>query len=276
MVDLPGLSSASPIGFLAALGMLRVLTEDRGHAVRLAWRNGRAVLAGLEPADAVEELATNMAGRAEAVEFTWADTTRKIAPEQYRDAVARAGDDRRVLAFLAGCGTDAVLREGNVAGTLMDMTSGKQMLLRDLRRLASQVNRQSLEIALLGGPYAFQSPWGLDPVSLRSRATEAESPTKSDPPGKPGLTWLAFEAIPLHPVVPVSATRARTTGWRYKPNLAYVWPLWDKPLTLDEVALLRTLPVEKLANRPGVTEVWASEQRMNGKYPWLFPAQRER
>lgn len=24
------------------------------------------------------------------------------------------------------------------------------------------------------------------------------------------------------------------------------------------------------------SEVWASEQRMNGKYPWLFSAQRER
>ena len=82
MVDLPGLSGASPIGFLAALGMLRVLTEDRGHAVRLAWRNGRAVLAGLEPADAIEELAANMTGRAEAVELPWADTTRKSAPEQ--------------------------------------------------------------------------------------------------------------------------------------------------------------------------------------------------
>ena len=77
-------------------------------------------------------------------------------------------------------------------------------------------------------------------------------------------------------VVPVSATRARTTGWRYKPSLAYVWPLWDKSLTLDEVALLRTLPVEKLVNRPGVTEVWASEMRVNGKYPWLSPARRER
>lgn len=35
-------------------------------------------------ADAIEELAANMAGRAEVVEFTWADPTRKIAPDQYR------------------------------------------------------------------------------------------------------------------------------------------------------------------------------------------------
>lgn len=101
--------------------------------MRLAWRNGRAVLAGLEPTDAIEELAANMTGRAEAVGPTWANTTRKIAPEQYRDAVARAGDDRRALAFLAGWGTDAVLHEGNIVGTRMDMTSGNQKLPRDLR-----------------------------------------------------------------------------------------------------------------------------------------------
>jgi hypothetical protein len=90
------------------------------------------------------------------------------------------------------------------------------------------------------------------------------------------LIWLAFEAIPFHPVVPVSATRVRTVGWRIGGGaMAYVWPLWDKPVTLDEVILLRTLPVEKLVKRPGVTEVWASERRMNGKYPWLCTAKRE-
>ncbi len=277
MVELPGLSGASPIGFLAALGMLRLLAEDRGHPVRLAWRNGRAVLGGLEPMDAIEELAANMMGRADALEFTWTDSTRGVSPEQYRDAVARAGDDQRALGFLAGWGTDTVIREGSIAGTHFDMTSGQQKLLRDLRRLAPRVNCNTLKVALLGGSYERQSPWGLDPASLRSRATEAESPTKSEPPGKPGLIWLAFESIPLHPVVPVSATRVRTVGWRIGGgSIAYVWPLWDQPLMLDEVMLLRTLPVEKLAKRPGVAEVWVSERRMNGKYPWLCTAKRER
>ncbi|MFO1421941.1 MAG: hypothetical protein U1F59_13585 [Candidatus Competibacteraceae bacterium] len=278
MIDLPGLSGASPIGFLAALGMLRVLVEDRGHDARLAWRHGRAVLDGLELTDAIDELTANMTGRGDALEFTWADTVRDVTPEQYRNAVARASSDRRALAFLAGWGTDTVMSKGFIADTDMDMTpvNKKQMLPRDLRELAPRVNRNALEIALLGGSYERQSPWGLDPASRRSGATEAKAPGKSKPPGKPGLIWLAIESIPLHPVLPVSITRTRTVGWRYMPVDAYVWPLWNASLSLNEVKLLRMLPVERLASRPGVTEVWASTKDKTGMYPWLLPARRER
>lgn len=276
MIELPGLSGASPIGFLAALGMLRVLVEDRGRDARLAWRHGHAVLEGLEMTDAIDELAANMAGRGDALEFTWADTTRGVTPEQYRAAVAQAGDDRRALGFLAGWGTDAVVREGSIASTRFDMTSGQQKLLRNLRELALRINRRSLEIALLGGPYENQSSFGLDPVAVRFHAHEPQAPTNSDPPGKPGLIWLAFEAIPLHPVLPVSAVRARTAGWRGGPASAYVWPLWSRFLTLAEVSLLRSLPVERLSGRLGVTEIWAARYGASGKYGILLPALRER
>lgn len=277
MIDLPGLSGASPIGFLAALGMLRVLVEDRGHDARLAWRHGRAVLEGLELADAIDELAANMAGRGDALEFAWADTTRGVTPEQYRNAVAQAGGDRRALAFLAGWGTDAVIREGSsIAATRFDMTSGQQKLLRNLRELASRIDRRSLEVALLGGPYEGQSSFGLDPAAVRFHAHEPQAPTNSDPPGKPGLIWLAFEAIPLHPVMPVSATRARTTGWRGGSASAYVWPMWSALLTLAEVRLLRALPLQRLSDRPGVTDVWAAHYGKSGKYGILLPARRER
>lgn len=276
MIELPGLSGASPIGFLAALGMLRVLVEDRGRDARLAWRHGRAVLEGLELTDAIDELAANMAGRGDALEFTWADTTRGVTPEQYRKAVAEAGGNRRALAFLAGWGTDAVVREGSIAATRFDMTSGQQKLLRNLREVALTITRRSLEIALLGGPYEAQSSFGLDPVAVRFHAHEPQAPTNSDPPGKPGLIWLAFEAIPLHPVLPVSATRARTAGWRGGPASAYVWPLWSTFLTLAEVSLLRALPVERLPDRVGVTEVWAARFGKNSEYGILLPALRER
>ena len=84
MVELPGITSRSPIGFLAALGLLRVLAEDRGQQVALGWHDGRAVLEGITREEAIEELAANMAGREKAFEFTWADSTRKIPPETHR------------------------------------------------------------------------------------------------------------------------------------------------------------------------------------------------
>jgi len=46
-------------------------------------------------------------------------------------------------------------------------------------------------------------------------------------------------------------------------------------LTLEEIQLLRALPVDRLSNRPGVTEVWSSRYGSTGKYGMLYPAKRE-
>jgi len=276
MHDLPGLTAASPIGFLAALGMLRVLVSDRHLNVRLGWRNGHAVVDGIDPDKAISELAANMEGRNGAPEFNWADTPRKIPPEIYWDACEEMAGDERALGFMAGWASDTILRNGSVVVTRMDMTSGQQKLLRDLRGLAQRVGIDHFHHALMGGAYEDQSSFGLDPIAVRTHAHEHRAPTKTRRPGKPGLIWLAFEAIPLHPVVPVATNREKTTGWRKGSDTAYVWPIWKALLSLEEVSLLRGLPVERLHIRPGVTEVWASRYGKSGKYGMLFPAQRER
>jgi hypothetical protein len=275
MYDLNGLNAGSPIGFMAAIGMLRVLASDRGLNVRLAWRNGHAVIDGVDTETTIEELAANMTSRAESPEFTWHDTARKTPPEVYRGFCDQMADDDRALGFMAGWGTDAVLRDGFIAVTRMDMTSGQQKLLRDLRGLAARVTRDHFQSALLGGSYEDQSSFGLDPIGVRYHAHEGQAPTKSKAPGKPGLIWLAFESIPLHPVVPIAPNRTQTTGWRILPNTAYVWPIWDAMLTINEIEMLRMLPIERLSERPGVTEVWASRYGSTGKYGMLYPAQRE-
>ncbi|MCF8082704.1 MAG: hypothetical protein K9M96_06400 [Deltaproteobacteria bacterium] len=253
--DLFGLTGASPIGFLAALGMLRVLSSDRGLDVRLWWRNGHAVIEGLDPSEAVEEIMANMADRGTAPEFNWSDSPRKVDPEAYREVCGQMMDDPRGLAFMAGWASDAVVRKQGISVTRMDMTSGQQKLLRDLRQLAKTIETEHISSALMGGPYGHQPSFGLDPVAVRFHAHEHKAPTKSPPPGKPGLVWLAFESIPLHPVVPISPYRAQTTGWRINPEPAYVWPIWDAMLTLEEIRLLRCLPIDRLKERPGVSEI---------------------
>lgn len=275
--ELHGLNAGSPIGFLAALGMLRVLASDCGLEARIGWRHGHAVIDGIDPDTAIEQLFANMAGRAQSPEFNWADTPRKVTPESYRSACQRMAGDHRALGFMAGWATDAVLRDGFIAVTRMDMTSGQQKLLKDLRDLASRIKQDHFRSALLGGSYQDQPSFGLDPITVRSHAHEYQAPTKSKAPGKPGLIWLAFESIPLHPVFPIAANRRQTVGWRTYPNdVAYVWPIWDKMLTLGEVCMLRSLPVELLYKRPGMTEIWASNYGSTGKYGMLLPAQRER
>ncbi|MCF8146203.1 MAG: hypothetical protein K9N21_20030 [Deltaproteobacteria bacterium] len=276
MHDLPGMSAASPIGFLAALGMLRVLARDCQLDVRLAWRDGHAVVDGIDPDTAISEITHNMAGRSQSPEFTWTDSLRGVPPESYRNACAEMREDQRALGFMAGWATDAIVRQGSVVVTRLDMTSGQQKLLRDLRGLAERVTPDHFHCALLGGAYENQTSFGLDPIAVRSHAHEPKAPTKTAPPGKPGLIWLAFEAIPLHPVVPVAANIAKTTGWRRHPEAAYVWPIWEAFLSLQEVILLRALPVDRLPYRPGMTEVWSSRYGSSGKYGMLLPPLRER
>ncbi|MCK4828856.1 hypothetical protein KA005_74720 [bacterium] len=276
MYDLNGLNAGSPICFMAALGMLRVLRSDRNLEVRLGWRSGHAVLDGVDPNTAIEELTANMNERGKSPELTWADSTRKVSPDTYRNACGQMVNNHRALSFMAGWATDAILRDGFVVATRMDMTSGQQKLLRDLRDLASHVTREHFQSALLGGKYEGQSSFGLDPIAVRSHAYESEAPTKSKAPGKPGLIWLAFESIPLHPVIPITANQAQTIGWRRYPNAGYVWPIWDTMLALEEVQMLRALPLDQLSDRPGVRELWFSKYGSIGKYGMLLPAQRER
>ena len=278
MIDLPGLVSSSPICFMAALGLLRVLSVDQKTDTRLGWRQGHAVLEGIDLDVALDLVAKNMTDRAGAPEFNWADTPRKTSPEDYRKACHEMENDSRALSFMAGWATDTVVQNGAVAVTRMDMTSGQQKLFKDLRKLCAQVNRDHIYSALLGGAYEAQSSFGLDPIAVRAHALEAQAPTKTPPPGKPGLVWLAFEAIPLHPVVPVNPIRAETTGWRHGGNAGYIWPTWESLLGYDEVFYLRTLPVKMLPQMigGGISEIWASTYGQSGKYGMLKPALRER
>jgi len=257
------------------LGMMRVLTQDCKIEARLGWKNGHAMIDGISPDDAIDALTANMISREKALEFTWTDTARKTTAEQFRNACAQMAGDSRSLGFMAGWACDAVIREGFAVVTRLDMTSGPQKLIRDLRVLAPKITRKHFVSALSGGPYEDQSSFGLDPVAVRTHAYEQKAPTKTKAPGKSGLIWLAFESIPLHPVIPVAANRAQTTGWRSRPDYAYVWPVWKGLLTFTEIEFLRLLPVERLPQRPGVTQIWASRYGKSGKYGMLFPARRE-
>jgi len=275
MIDLKGFAASTPIGFMAALGTLRVLASDRKLDIRLGWRKGHAVVQGADIDKVVTEIMENMVGRDKAPELNWTDSLRKINDEVYRVACSNMIGDQRALGFMAGWATDAILKKEAVSVTRMDMTSGNKKLLKDLRKLAGGVKRNHIESALFGGSYEKQHSFGLDPVVVRTHAHEHQAPTKTAPLGKPGLIWLAFESIPLHPVIPISSNRAQTTGWKLWPDAGYMWPIWDGFLTLEEVGYLRALPLHHLPKRPGVKEIWFSSYGSSGKYGMLLPAQRE-
>jgi hypothetical protein len=296
IVELTGMPISSPIGFMAALGLLRVCAQDCGRDVRLSWSPSHARLHGLAACSLVQLLAEHMLGRSKAPEFNFEVCDekgkrgpvmhlRKIAPADYRAAVAAFRGNDRALGFLAGFATDAVVnKEGFVARSKLDFSSGQQKLASEFRALAAALDpgRRSAQVslatriarALFGGPYEKQHTFGWDPASLMAHAHLAAAPTNSATPGQPMAVWLGVEALPLHPVVAVGPRRARTVG--FHGTQAYVWPQWAEPLTLVEVARLRQRPVESLEQLPGVMAVWASAVTSVGKYGFLRPATRTR
>ncbi|CAD5374843.1 conserved hypothetical protein [Rubrivivax sp. A210] len=293
-VDLTGLVGSSPIGFMAALGLLRVCVQDHGVDLRLNWEQGHARLHGLGREELFDLLKRHMKGRAAAPEFNFtvagdkgsrgkAMHLRTILPEDYRTAVAACQGDARALGFLAGFATDAVVNDkGFIARTKFDFSSGQQRLVDEFRSLAAMLDPEAkrprvpfaarVERALMGGAYEEQHTFGWDPASLMTHAHQASAPTDSATPGQPFTVWLAVESLPLHAVLPTGPRRARTTG--FAGTSAYVWPIWAEPLSLREVMLLRQRPVETLDRLGGVTEIWSSQVISVGKYGFLAPAAR--
>ena len=294
VVELTGLAASSPIAFMAALGLLRVCSQDHGLPVRLSWNPSHARLHGIDREALLETLIDHMKGRAAAPEFNFEVVSekgnrspvmhlRELSPGDFRAAAAAMNGDRRALGFLAGFGTDAVITDkGFVARTKFDFSSGQQRLAEQFRDLAKLLDplakRPRLSLAeriarsLFGGPYEEQHTFGWDPASLMSHAHQRAAPTDSATPGQPMTVWLAVESLPLHPVISVDARRARTTG--FSASNAYVWPQWSAPLCLAEAAVLRQRPVQSLNVLAGVTAVWTAGVTSVGKYGFLLPGAR--
>lgn len=288
-LELSGLHIASPQGFMAALGLLRVCTQDLGLDVRLSWSVSHAQLHGIDWPTLLEGMAAHMRGRSAAPEFNFPVTLENglqapvsklsgIRPEDYRAAAGSMHDNPRALDFLAAFATDAVLtQKGYAARNRLDFSAGQQQFVPKIRSLADELDPASsgfearLRNALFGGPYEDQHSFGWDPVAVRRHAYEAEAPTKSSPPSQLFCVWLAIESLPLHPVVPISPSRAVTTGFS---GNEYVWPQWGEPLTLGEVRLLRQRPVDTLAELDGVLAIWRSAIASSGRYDTLSTAVR--
>lgn len=73
--------------------------------------------------------------------------------------------------------------------------------------------------------------------------------------------WLAFQALPLFPVVP-PGRRAMTTGSTSRgKSEQFTWPVWSVRLSIDEVRVL--------LGPPDLAEVGARERQRRGS-PWLL------
>lgn len=268
-IVLRGLSAADPMGYLASVGVLRVLSRSV-EQVRLGWIRDGGFWANLHspvPLDVIGSLMADLerwrAGHP-ALDFA-VGAERKVqdlkqTPDEFRRLMRQVRGHPEAAAFVAayatGVATDRSGKQGKP--TAFHFTAGKQRFLDAILSLRSEVTEEDLREALYG-PWVGR-PGPKDPrwraASERSRALLSYDPSKVPNVTVAGAAWLAFQALPLFPVVP-RGLRVVTTGFVRRDGAErFIWPVWESPLTLEEVRTLVGLP--------GLAEMSARERTGRG------------
>lgn len=294
-LPLPGLKGSEPIGFLAAVGLLRVLNDRRSFgAVKLGWSDDSAWTAVLHTEKLcdqtllLENLVSRLVNRSSAPEFngrgtcpsslgnqTWCWLSPsvlddvKIALESYRQLldVTRSGarwDQREPADFYSGLGCELIAlgNKDAVKPSALHMTSGNQAFLESARELARSLDvgapthpkaavtpRDAFREALFAQSDEGDTGWraadefsamGFDPTREAVYALTATAPTSAGPRSTRAAVWLAIEALPLFPVLPVKG-RLHTRAFDLRAT-KFRWPIWDGALSTDAIRTALGVP----------------------------------
>lgn len=258
---LPGVLGTNPLGFLAALGLLRLMNGARRGARLGFLDDGTARAVVSMTGDEVVQLIIDDASAAKA-DRRWSLEYRKVEkkgektvadlkapPEEFlrylRGAVAAwlAGDGE-AAGFAAAYGTSVTFDgKGNTKPTAFHFTAANQQFLGAVETSRGLLNEGWVRASLLEGNGSRSgSNLRWDPTAERNYALMAENPTAEGTRVDAPLEWLAFRSLPLFPSFPRGATpkpRILTTGVRGRGDeMEFSWPLWSAPASLRTVQSL--------------------------------------
>lgn len=292
-IELSGLDGGSLLGFLAAMGVLRVLAAAAGdEVVRLRWRRAGAwVPVVMHSATAgAEELLDVLEARTcgeQTADTAWGiskDLT--LSREEFGNCLEvyskEAGaTSRGAIDFLAAFGSEAFgsgPKKDQMSDTAFRTMSGAghQHFLGFMRELAEQCGREHLRRSLFQiWDYGDGRPslrW--DPADYRPHALRAEDPSGDPIKTMRGANRLAVEALPLFPTAPCGR-KVRTVGFNNDGEIS--WPIWLDPLDVSSVSSLLASeeiqsPDRSAANRRGIVQVLRARRFTEGKYRNFSPA----
>jgi hypothetical protein len=296
---LTGLDGANPLGFLAALGVLNVLSDAAPAGARptLAWTYRgawRPTVASGDGALSFEALAERVVAEL----ATWTkepaldleyDGVRDLKPPPavYRAFLQRLVAEaeparRRSVDLAAAFATDvAVDNSGSTKPTALHFTAGQQKFLAMVKKLAEELKAEDV-VEALQGPWRYERSLPVlkwDATVFREYALRAGDPSKEEPNGIPGADWLAFRGLSFIRVAP-RGRQVQTTGcfgeWK---TGGFRWPLWSPALTRETVMSVLGLPrVQDLEQRErrarGISIVFEARIRRSeqGGYGSFSPA----
>lgn len=260
---LRGLNGSNPLGFMASVGLLRLLGE-RCDGARLGFAEDGTFQAWIEwdswldIADVVSADAAAAAGpqpwRLE-YEKTEKKGVKKVAdlkapPEKFVEFLESAihqwveGRPERAE-YAAAYGTDiAVDGKGNTKPTALHFTAANQEFLDAAEKVRGRVTRDWAAESLDDRPDKTKPGSNLrwDPDAERSRALMGVNPNDDGTVVNAPLEWLAFRALPAFRCVPIG-DRIVTCGvtGRRQDELRLHWPLWSCGSTYATVRSLVAL-----------------------------------
>lgn len=307
VLELPGLDGSNPLGFLSALGTLRLLdgeSED-GAAAHLGWQQGfgawtpRLELTEELVEDDLSELladALNASAEHPALK-DWDDLT--VAPDDFRKFVISAidtssRDERSWVDFAASFGCEA-LPDPNASRPIIRDTAfrtmsgaGHQHFLKTMRHVLAEVTPEHVSKTLFRtweyDDLLEKSTLRWDPFDDVRYALRWRNPSGDPERKKRGsmlaANALAVHALPLFPTAPVGRGLATTGFRRFGRSTAWSWPIWEPPIPASVVRSLLSIPdLQKestdratLAPR-GIVEVYRSRRITVGKYRNFTPAE---
>ena len=291
-IELTGLDGSNLLGYLTALGTLRILSGCDAD-VRMSWHekgwwmpvvhssaeNEQALLERLSRQVCGPETLNPACRIAKDLTLTRAQFTQLLE----RTAKESGPSDRTTADFLSALGSDAFGTGKNeqISDTEFRTMSGAghQHFLGFMQELAEITDIDHLRRALFGRwDYADQRPsmrW--DPADYRPHALRAEDPSGDPIKTMRGANRLAVEALPLFATAP-DLGELRTTAFSDRDGATQItWPIWEDPLDVDTVRSLLSLEATQTGDseslrRRGVGQVFQATRFTEGKYRNFSPA----
>jgi len=249
---LEGLNGSSPLGFLAALGLLRIARPQHADA-RLGFLDDgtfRAVIEGVTgnlPRIVANDALSAAGKQPWRLEYrkvekrgtkTVADL--KAPPEEFKKFVKACVDlwlgGTSDAAAYAACFATTVALDGkkNTKPTAFHFTAANQQFLGTLDEIRDSVTEAWAARALFHG-HAEQRGSNLrwDPAAERNYALMASNPNDEGTSVNAPLEWLAFRALPLFPTFPEGSRITTTCVQGRGDSMRMTWPLWATAISLD-------------------------------------------
>ncbi|MFN7925867.1 MAG: hypothetical protein U0Q16_37555 [Bryobacteraceae bacterium] len=285
---LTGIPGDTPIGAMAAFGVLRLCEEKLGFAgPRLGWRRAggswRPLLVLSEDLQAeglAARLASSLTDCGERHDLRWTEQVKATPGPALHDCAESAAEDE--LRWLCSFGCELVLDEGKLRPTPFDMSVARQKFPADIRKLTEGLrdDEDAINEALFG-PWRYeddQHSLGWDPSTVKLGAFTEEAPTKMKNTGVRAAVWLAYESLPLFPCFYADGGLGVRGFKRGKRNrYEFRWPVWQTPITLRTLrSLLASAELMSEAEElgpileRGVAAVYASEKFKPNKYMVSF------